>query len=81
MEVQWRRILPVMECQSESGICPCVPCFCFNIYFYIFGKSLTPELIGKCEDVETKNIYWAEEIVTVWTINQTHSRVTERQVP
>ena len=43
---------------------------------------LTPELIGKCEDVETKNIYGGGGgMVTVWTIDQTCSRVTESPVP
>ena len=40
-------------------------------------KSLTQELmIGKCEDVETKNSCWARKLVTVWTINLPYSRIT-----
>ena len=108
VEVQWRKSYQSWNVKVKPCTCPCVPCFCFNIYFYILAwlcqdlvaacgifsflvvqwltlwmpnaegpgsisgwktrshmlqlrvpclLRLTPELIGKCEDVETKNIY------------------------
>ena len=41
------------------------PCTCTSVVV-IWSKRLTQELmIGKCEDVETKNSCWAGELVTV----------------
>lgn len=37
--------------------------------------------IKKCKDVETKNRYWARELVTIQTTILPYTRITELQIP
>ena len=60
-------------------LCP----FCFSLPGPPLSlKMLVQELmIGKYENVETKNTRWARKLVTLQTTNQPLSRVTKLPVP